>query len=209
MAEGPQPRELIDGLQMRHRGPAERRQVHALQRADADGRRRGRQLSVLHHRAQHRRRRRARPAARPAGGYRQVRRRRADAPHLRRHRRPGARRLQGRGPRQPVPRPHPRGRRRRLRAALLRGPGRDARRGPDRSDRRRRDGRDRADAGRPRQPGAPARAAGEEGAGRRQGGQGAARPDRQGAGAGARRQAGAGSRASARKRTGSGARCSC
>ena len=67
--------------------------------------------------------------------------------------------------------------------------GRHPRRGPHRPDRRRRDGRDRADAGRPRQPGAPARAAGEEGAGRRQGGQGAARPDRQGAGAGARRQA--------------------
>ena len=132
VAEGPQPRELIDGLQMRHRGPAQRRQVHALQRADADGGRRGRQLSLLHHRAQRRRRRRARPAARPAGGGRQVRRRRADAPHLRRHRRPGARRLQGRGPRQPVPRPHPRGRRGGLRAALLRGRRRHPRRGPRR-----------------------------------------------------------------------------
>ena len=54
------------GLQMRHRRPAQRRQVHALQRADADGRRRGRELSVLHHRAQRRRGRRARPAPRQA-----------------------------------------------------------------------------------------------------------------------------------------------
>ena len=40
MAHGPEPRELIDGLQMRHRGPAERRQVHALQRARRRRRRR-------------------------------------------------------------------------------------------------------------------------------------------------------------------------
>ena len=59
--------ELIHGLQMRHRRPAERRQVHPLQRADADGGGAGGQLSVLHHRAQRRRRRRARPAARQAG----------------------------------------------------------------------------------------------------------------------------------------------
>ena len=65
--------ELIHGLQMRHRRPAQRRQVHPLQRADADGGGRGRQLSVLHHRAQRRRRRRARPAARQAGRDRQVR----------------------------------------------------------------------------------------------------------------------------------------
>ena len=44
--------------------------------------------------------------------------------------------------------------------------------------------------------------------GRRQGGQGAARPDRQGAGAGARRQACTARRASAPRRIGSGARCS-
>ena len=54
MAEGPQREELIHGLQMRHRGTAERRQVHPLQCADADGRGRGRQLSFLHHRAQRR-----------------------------------------------------------------------------------------------------------------------------------------------------------
>ena len=56
----------IHGLQMRHRGPAERRQVHPLQRADADGGGGGGQLSLLHHRAQRRRRRRARSAARQA-----------------------------------------------------------------------------------------------------------------------------------------------
>ena len=48
---------------MRHRRPAECRQVDALQRADPHGGRAGRQLSVLHHRAEHRRGRRARSAA--------------------------------------------------------------------------------------------------------------------------------------------------
>ena len=43
------------GLQMRHRRPAERRQVDPLQRADADGGGAGGQLSVLHHRAECRR----------------------------------------------------------------------------------------------------------------------------------------------------------
>ena len=47
---------------------------------------------------------------------------------------------------------YPRGRRHRLRAALLRGRRRHPCRGPRRSDRRRRDGRDRADARRSRQP---------------------------------------------------------
>ena len=56
-------------------------------------------------------------------------------------------------------------------------------------DRRRGDRRDRADARRPRQPRAPARAALQEGAGRRQGGQAPTRSRRQGARAAARRQA--------------------
>ena len=43
-----------------------------------------------------------------------------DAADLRRHRRAGARRLEGRGARQPVPGQHPRGRRHRPRGALLR-----------------------------------------------------------------------------------------
>ena len=49
-----------DGLQMRHRRPAECRQVDPLQRADPDRGGAGGELSVLHHRAQCRRRRRAR-----------------------------------------------------------------------------------------------------------------------------------------------------
>ena len=51
--------------QMRHRRPAQRRQVDAVQRAD-QGRHRRRELSVLHDRAQRRHRRGARPAARGA-----------------------------------------------------------------------------------------------------------------------------------------------
>jgi GTP-binding protein YchF len=47
---------------MRHRRAAECRQVHTVQRADADGRGTGCELSVLHHRAQHRRSGRARSA---------------------------------------------------------------------------------------------------------------------------------------------------
>ena len=44
---------------------------------------------------------------------------------VRGHRRPGCGRIQGRGPRQPVPRQHPRNRRHRARGALLRGSERD------------------------------------------------------------------------------------
>ena len=90
-----------------------------------------------------------------------------DPHHLRRHRRAGARRLQGRRPRQPVPRQHPRGRRDRACAALLRGRGRRACRGHDRSGRRRRDGRDGADARRSRKPRAAHPAAAQEGDRRR------------------------------------------
>ena len=57
----------IDGLQMRHRRPAECRQVDALQRADRNGGGAGGELSVLHHRAECRRGRGAGSAARPAG----------------------------------------------------------------------------------------------------------------------------------------------
>ena len=70
----------------------------------------------------------------------------------------------GEGPRQPVPRQHPRGRRDRPRAALLRGRRRHPCRGHGRPDRRRRDGRDRADARRPRQPRAARARPREEGA---------------------------------------------
>ncbi|SCM79086.1 conserved hypothetical protein [uncultured Pleomorphomonas sp.] len=162
---------------MRHRRPAQRRQVHALQRAHQDRGRPGGQLSLLHHRAEHRRGGGARSAPVGAGRKGQVGADRADPHHLRRHRRPGARRLQGRGPRQPVPRQHPRGRRHRPRAPLLRGQRHHPRRGPHRSGERRRDGGNRADAVRPREPGAARRAAPQARPGRRQGHQGAGRID--------------------------------
>ena len=79
----------------------------------------------------------------------------ADPARIRRHRRAGARRLAGAGARQPVSRPYPRGRRDRPCVALLRRRQRRPCRGLGRSDPRRRDGRDRADAGRSRQPRAP------------------------------------------------------
>ena len=66
------------GFQMRHRRPAERRQIDALQCPDRD-RRRGGELSVLHHRAQCRRGRGARSAPRCAGEAREIRADRADA----------------------------------------------------------------------------------------------------------------------------------
>ena len=74
-----------------------------------------------------------------AGGAGEVRADRADAADLRRHRRAGARRLEGRGAGQPVPRQYPRGRRHRACGALLRGRRRHPCRGPHRSDRRHRD----------------------------------------------------------------------
>ena len=65
----------IDGLQLRHRRPAQRRQDHAVQRADRDRRGAGGELSVLHHRAECRPRRGARPAAGRAGARSASRRR--------------------------------------------------------------------------------------------------------------------------------------
>ena len=58
---------------MRHRRPAQCRQVDAVQRADRDGGGAGGELSVLHHRAECRRGRGARSAARQARRDRQVR----------------------------------------------------------------------------------------------------------------------------------------
>ena len=60
--------------QMRHRRPAQRRQVHPVQRADQGGHRGG-ELSVLHHRAQRRHRRSARSAPGEAGRRSSSRRR--------------------------------------------------------------------------------------------------------------------------------------
>ena len=94
----------------RHRRPAQRGQVLALQRAHPR-RRAGGQLPVHDARAERRGGRRARRAARPRGrdGRRDAGRARGDP--VPRHRRARARRPPGRGARQPVPRQHPRDRR--------------------------------------------------------------------------------------------------
>ena len=186
--------ETLHGIHLRHRRPAECRQVGALQCAHRNRRGAGDQISVQHHRGAGRRGCGTRPAARCARQACQVGKDRADAAHLCGYCRPGARRLARRGAWQPVSGQHPRGRRHRARGALLRGRGCHPRRGPHRSDRRYRDDRDRADARRPRKPGAPRRGIGKAHARQRQGGagrQGGARPGRAGAGAAARRQAGA------------------
>ena len=97
----------------------------------------------------------------------------------------------GEGPRQPVPRQHPRGRRHRPCAALLRGRRHHPCRGPHRSGRRRRDGRDRADACRPRQPRAPHHPVPQARDRQGQGSDDRAAGHGEGAGAAAGRQAGA------------------
>ena len=102
---------------------------------------------------------------------------------------------------------HPRGRRHRPRAALLRGRRRHARLGQRRSGARRRDRRDRADAGRPRQPReAPAQPR-EAGQGRRQGSRRRGARGQEGARRAARRQAGA--RGRAHRRGAAGLRRAC
>ena len=163
---------------MRHRRSAQCGQVDALQRADRDRGGAGGELSVLHHRAERRRGGGAGSAAARACDLGEVRRDRADAADLRRHRGLGARRLEGRRAGQSVPRQYPRGRCHRARGALLRGPRRDPCGEPHRSERRHRDHRDRVDAGRSRQPRTSRRCAGEEGQGQRQGRQGGARDAR-------------------------------
>ena len=101
-------------------GSAQRRQVVAVQRA---GRRRGprRALRVRHHRPERRHGPGARPAPRRPGRDEQEQERGAGHRAVRRHRRAGRRGQQGRGARQQVPQPHPRGRRHRVRAPGLRG----------------------------------------------------------------------------------------
>ena len=185
---------------MRYRRPAQCRQVDAVQCADRDGGGAGGELSVLHHRAQCRRGRGARSAARQTGRDRQIGADHPDAIDLRGYRRAGARRLEGRGPRQPVPRHHPRGRCGGACGALFRGFRHHPCRGQDRAAVRHRDHRDRADAGRPRQPGKARRQPRQESQGQRQGRQGAARSGQPRAGAAARRQAGAVSRSASRRK---------
>ncbi len=163
-------RDELDGLQMRHRRPAQCRQVDALQRADRDRGGAGGELSVLHHRAECRRGRGAGSAARHAGD---------GSPK-------SAQIIPTRLTFVDI-------------AGLVRGASKGEGLGnqflanirevdaiahvvrcfedddvthverQDRSDRRHRDHRDRADAGRSRQPGAARRHAGEEGQGQRQG----------------------------------------
>ncbi len=91
-------------------------------------RHRGRELSVLHHRAERRHRRGARSAPGQARRHRQAAEGDSRGRRVRRHRGPGRGRLEGRGPGQQVPRQHPRDRRHRARGALLRGSERDPRR---------------------------------------------------------------------------------
>ena len=135
---------------MRHRRPAERRQVDPLQRAD-QGRHRRRELSRSARSSPNiGRGAGARSAPRGAGRDRQAAEGHPDVVRVRRHRRPGRRRLQGRGPGQQVPGAHPRGRRDRARRALLRARRHRPRRRQDRPDLRHRDDRHRARAGRPR-----------------------------------------------------------
>jgi len=133
---------------VRHRRFAQRRQIHPLQRPDA-GRHRGRELPLLHHRAQRRRGRGARRAPAAAGGHRQARAHRAGDRRIRGHRRSGGRCQPRRGLGQPVSGPHPRDRRPGQRGALLRRPERDPRRRPRRSGGRHRSHPDRALLGRP------------------------------------------------------------
>ena len=133
---------------MRHRRPAQCGQVDALQRPDRDRGGAGGELSVLHHRAQCRRGGGARSAVARACGAGEIRADRAHAADLRRHRRAGARRLEGRRPGQSVSRQYPRGRCHRARGALLRGPRRHPCRQPHRPERGHRHRRDRTDAGR-------------------------------------------------------------
>ena len=113
-------------------GLAQRRQVDAVQRADQGGHRRG-ELSVLHDRAERRHRRGAGSAPRRARRDREAAEGHPGDRRVRRHRGPRRRRIEGRGPRQPVPREHPRDRRDRARRALLRGSERRPRRRQDRS----------------------------------------------------------------------------
>ena len=147
----------------RYRRPAQRRQVHALQRAHVRGGPR-RQLPVCDHRAQHRHRDGARPAPRRAREAGVARARRAGVGGVRRHRRPREGRQPGRRPRQPVPPQHPRSRRHRPRRPLLRGREHPARDGRARPGARPRDHQHRTRTGRPLDDGEAAREVDQDGA---------------------------------------------
>ena len=115
------PRAGDDADEGRHRRPAERRQVDALQRAHP---RRGGGGRVPVHDRRSERRGRAGAGRAPRADRRHARDRAAGprADRVRRRRRARARRPQGRGPRQPLPRPRPRRRRDPARRARVRAP---------------------------------------------------------------------------------------
>ena len=116
---------------------------------------------------------------------------------VRRHRRAGGGRVQGRRARQPVSRQHPRDRRHRQHGALLRGRQRGARRGQGRSGLRHRDHPHRTGAGRPGDGGKGDAARRQDRQGRRQGSDHAGRVA--GKSARAARSGQAGARAEARE----------
>ena len=113
--------------------------------------------------------RRARSAPGRAGGDREAREGAAGDGGVRRHRGPGGRRLEGRGPGQQVPGAHPRDRCHRARGALLRERRHRARVRQGGSDRRHRRHRHRAVSGGPRQRGEGRGSRGQGRQGRRQG----------------------------------------
>ena len=124
--------------------PAERGQVDAVQRADAQ-RRAGGQLPVRDDRTQRGRGAAARSAARQACRVVRLGEDRACAGDVRRHRRHRQGRVGGRRARQQVPGQHPRVRRDLSGGAGVRRRRRGARRRPGRSQQRHRGHRDRAD----------------------------------------------------------------
>ena len=147
---------------LRPRRPPQRGQVLPLQRSDR-WRRARRALRLRDEGPERRRRPRPGQPARRAGRDVQVEERRARRRAGGRHRRPRRRGEQGRRPRQPLPRRHPRGGRHRVRPAGLPRRRRPGARGPDRAPPHR---RDRAGPGRPGDGREPADQAPEGGQGR-------------------------------------------
>ena len=136
---------------MRHRRPAQRRQIDAFNALTKAGiAAENYPFCTIEPNVGHRRS--AGSAARQAGGAGKAGKNRSGRRRVRRHRGTGRRRVEGRRPRQPVPGDHPRDRRDRARRALLRGRQRGARRGQSRSGRRHRDDQHRACAGRTSRP---------------------------------------------------------
>jgi hypothetical protein len=156
-------------LVVHDRGPAQRRQVHPVQRAHQTAAAQAANYPFCTIEPNVGDVAVPEPAARRAREDRRARRRSSRPHQLRRHRRPRARRVQGRGPGQPVSRQHPRLRRRGLRgAASSTTTSSTSRAGSTPS--RPRDHRDRADARRPGEPREAPQGTLEKRARRRQGG---------------------------------------